>query len=76
MVTPLPTRIIRNGRIAELHRARKQYICLQSGLPIEPGEYYYSITYAGAGLGGLKFPDHIHVNCIEKYLNANRGSNQ
>lgn len=60
--------IIRNGRIAELRRAMKTYICKQCGETIENGNYYYAVVIGGGGLGSLKFPSRVHQECIETYL--------
>jgi len=57
-----------NGKIATLRRARKTHKCVECGLPIEPKTHYYSVTLGGSGLGSLKFPDDIHIECINKYL--------
>ena len=60
-----------NGRICELTRAKKSFKCSWSGLYIEPGEEYYAVTLAGAGLGSTKFPDRVKVEYIDEYLNRN-----
>lgn len=54
------------GRILQMVTARKGYKCDECGLPIEPGEKYYRRYVGGAGLHNLKFPDHIHIACVEK----------
>ena len=65
-------RIVSNGRIAELLKARKGYECKECGLSIEPREYYYSVTWAGSGLGSIKFPDRVHMGCVLNFLNRKR----
>jgi len=66
----IPTRIIMNGKIAELITAKKTYKCNECGYPIVPHSDYYKVTIGGGGLGSLKFPDRVHVHCIEKYMEA------
>jgi hypothetical protein len=55
-----------SGGIATLRTARKAYKCRDCGLLIEPDEPYYCITIGGAGLGNLKFPDRVHIKCLER----------
>ena len=64
----IPTRITVNGKVAELVTARKNYKCDECGYPIVPHSDYYRVTLAGAGLGSIKFPDRVHVHCIEENL--------
>lgn len=72
MVAPAPAiRITKNGRIAERHFAqRRGFTCCHCHEDIPRFSYYYTVTYAGAGLGGIKFPDRCHEHCVEAYLNA------
>ena len=58
------------GKVATLTRARKVHECSSCGTPIEKGKDYYCIYLAGAGLGDMKFPDRIHKECINDYLNT------
>lgn len=58
----------RNGWIATLRRARKNYKCSECGLVILAPSYYYEVVVAGGGLRSLKFPDHVHVGCVEEFL--------
>lgn len=67
MVTPA-TKIIRNGYIAELRKARKSFTCSQGHKEIEKGTLYYSVTIGGGGLGSLKYPDRVHLDCLEEFL--------
>jgi len=64
----IPIRITVNGKIADLITARKTYKCDECGYPVVPHSDYYMVTLAGAGLGSIKFPDRVHVHCIETYL--------
>ena len=48
------------------------YECKECGLPIEPREYYYSVTWAGSGLGSIKFPDRVHMGCVLNFLNRRK----
>lgn len=66
---PLPEDIRVNGRIAQLvQRPRKAYKCHDCGLSTESGEPHYSVTWAGSGLGSLKFPSRVCVGCIPQHL--------
>jgi len=60
--------IRRNGYIATRRTARKGHKCSSCGLPIEPKEEYYQVVAGGGGLGWLKFPDHLHIDCLGEYL--------
>lgn len=53
------------GKILTPRRARKAHKCDECGLPIDPGTLYYEGVYGGSGLGGLKFPDHLHIECVK-----------
>lgn len=53
------------GRIATLIRARKGHKCSNCGLPIEKGEEHYCVYIGGARLSNPKFPDHVHIYCME-----------
>lgn len=68
----IPTRITVNGKVAELTLSRKTFKCDECGWPIVPHSDYYQVTIGGGGLGSIKFPDHIHVHCIEKHLEEGR----
>ena len=59
--------IVMNGKRAELTRARKTYKCDECGWPIVPHSDYYRVIIGG-GLGAIKFPDRVHVRCVEKYM--------
>lgn len=61
--------ITRNGKVARLRCARKQHACKQCPRPIYPGQHYYEVTYAGSGLGSIKFPARVHYgHCLQKEL--------
>ena len=64
----LVKRIVAAGRIAELKRARKIHNCRECGDTILQSDLYYSVTIAGGGLGSIKFPDRVCVDCIDDYL--------
>lgn len=67
-MTNLHRDIIRQeGKIYEPHKARKRYRCKQCHEEIEPGTYYYAVFIGGSGLGGIKFPDRIHLKCRDRY---------
>lgn len=55
-----------NGKIAQLVKARKDHKCSECGLPIEAGTEYYRVYIGGAGLGNLKYPEHVHIYCLNK----------
>lgn len=54
------------GRIVQMVKARKGYKCSDCGFPIEPGTEYYRVYIGGAGLGNLKYPEHIHIYCFHE----------
>jgi len=58
----------RNGYIATLRKARTGKKCAACGFPIESGQEYYVVVRGGGGLGWLKFPDHVHPECLDAYL--------
>jgi len=67
-------RIVKNdGYIAELRKAGKTFPCKECPELIQKGEYHYSITIAGGGLGSLKFPDRTHTKCLGVFLERRRG---
>ncbi|KKN59520.1 hypothetical protein LCGC14_0541340 [marine sediment metagenome] len=57
------------GKIAQMARAKTGHKCDDCGLPIEKGTDYYCVYIGGAGLGDTKFPDRVHQECINAYLN-------
>ncbi|KKN48218.1 hypothetical protein LCGC14_0654800 [marine sediment metagenome] len=74
MPTELPKEIRLHGRIATLRRAHKSHRCDECNLLIESGQYYYELVWGGAGLGSLKFPDHVHVDCVHTYIHKYRNT--
>ena len=65
--------IRRNGRIATLTLARKTFACAECTLPIPRRTRYYSVVLGGSGLGSIKFPDRIHIECVNKHLGNGGG---
>jgi hypothetical protein len=59
--------VIRDGCTATMTKARKDHRCKVCPMPIVRGTHYYSVTYNGAGLGSIKFPNRLHIECINKY---------
>lgn len=64
----LPVAVRREGRIATLTKARKYHHCAECQGCIPPRSYYYSVVFGGSGLGGIKFPERCHIDCLEKYF--------
>ena len=60
--------IRKEGRIAQITRARKHHRCAVCQEFINKGSQYYAITIGGSGLGGLKFPTRVHIDCIDAYF--------
>ena len=69
----LPSDIRQNGKIAELRKARKCHNCSGCRQPITEGTRYYSVTYAGAGLSSIKFPDRFHAECVGDFMKEGSG---
>ncbi len=61
----LPREIRANGKIATLRRTRKEHCCSRCKEPIPAGLDYYEVIYAGSGLGGIKFPERFHLDCLK-----------
>ena len=66
-------RVIKNGFVATLRKARRCHQCQVGEQPIEAGEDYYSIVKGGGGLGWLKFPDRCHIDCLDRYFKEHNG---
>lgn len=56
-----------SGFVATLTRARKQFECCECPGTIARGEEYYAVTIGGGGVQALKFPDRVHVGCLQKH---------
>ena len=71
MVTPAPAKqIITGGYIADLRVAKKYHQCEVCRKLIEMGTQYYTVVKGGGGLGWLKHPDRVHIDCLNDYLKA------
>lgn len=59
-----------NGRIASLVKnPRTTKTCSVCGKLAAAGEPRYNVTWAGAGLGSIKFPDIAHTgSCVDTYV--------
>jgi len=67
----LQSRIITNGKIADLRSARKVYWCKHCGETILPYELYYAATIAGGGVYSLRDPDRVHTKCVNEFIGGN-----
>ena len=56
-----------SGFIATLAKARRQFECCECPGVIAKGEEYYSVVVGGGGLQALKFPDRVHIFCLDKH---------
>jgi len=70
--TGRPWHLVENGYIAQLRLERKGFKCHVCGYPIQPGNSYYTVVKGGGGLGWLKHPDRVHLECLERYLEVVR----
>ena len=61
-------RIVHNGKIATLTKARKQHACIECGDLIPPPMRYYTVVRGGGGLGWLKFPDRVCIPCVGRHM--------
>lgn len=75
MVTPQPATktIYHNGYIADPRKARKPSVCEVCYKPIEVGSDYYAVVIGGGGLGSLKFPSRVHLDCINDFFAGQEG---
>ena len=64
-VTKVLKEIKWNGKIATQRQARKAHKCSECGFLIPAGTGYYEVVFAGSGLSSLKFPDHVHTECLK-----------
>lgn len=60
----------KDGRVFTLRKARVYHRCTECMHLIDPGDQYYSVTWGGTGLGSLKFPDSIHIECVDKFIDG------
>lgn len=64
-----PEKVIRkNGLIAELHKARKEFDCKECRGKIRAGTYYYSIFHCGSGVD--PHPDRVHIEHLEQFFSC------
>jgi len=75
MVTPALV-VREEGRIAVLTRSRKYHRCGICQQYIDKGSQYYAITLGGGGLGSIKFPSRVHIECLDKYWERVRKSRE
>ncbi len=55
-------------KIVTVRKARKEYPCSHCPQIIQKGEEYCEVVASGSGLGGLKYPNRTHLNCLDSYL--------
>jgi len=55
-------------KIVTVRKARKEHTCSHCHSIIQGGEEYCEVVAGGSGLAGLKFPDRVHRECIDKFL--------
>ena len=67
-MTTLALDIRSENRIAILTRSRKYHRCAVCQEYIYKREHYYSITVGGSGLGSIKFPQRVHIHCLDAFL--------
>lgn len=61
--------ISNKGRVATLiEKPRLPFICSECSQPLPAGDPHYSVTIGGGGLGSVKFPERVHVDCIYQHL--------
>lgn len=66
---PLKVDIRANGKIAILVRnPRKSYQCRECKLTMEAREPHYTVTYGGAGLRNIKYPNRVCAGCLPTHM--------
>jgi len=61
--------ITNNGKHAKLvKKSQKAFKCRECGGGVPAGTSYYRVTLCGSGLGSIKFPDPVHIDCVESHL--------
>ena len=65
-------RIVRYGFIADLTKARKPCVCRHCSGVIRAGHEYYRISIGGGGLQSIKFPNRVHIDCVDAFLEQYR----
>ncbi|MCJ7743102.1 MAG: hypothetical protein MUO99_00875 [Dehalococcoidales bacterium] len=61
------------GKILTMVKGRKRHKCCVCPMPIEAGETHCAIIQGGGGLGWIKYPDRIHLDCIDNYFGKKEG---
>lgn len=72
LIKELPREAPFKHHIVTLRKARKEHTCSQCQELIAKGEEYCEVVFGGSGLGGLKFPTRLHMDCLEDYLSAGK----
>jgi hypothetical protein len=62
----------RDGFIVDRQIARKYHDCAFCNFMIDPREEYFSIIKGGGGLGWIKYPDRVHLHCLESYFRSRK----
>jgi len=74
---PLLEDIRLNGKIAQLVRKpRKAHLCSKCDQLIEVAEPYYTVEWAGSGLGSTKRPSRACIACLPEALGIERTSEE
>lgn len=63
-----------HGAIITTRRGTKAHWCSKCKQPIPAHVDYYEVVYGGSGLGGIKFPERVHIECLEGGEHGSRKS--
>ena len=58
----MPVEVVAEGITQEKKHAKKLHRCKKCGARIESGQEYYA-RYYGSGLGAIKFPEKLCLEC-------------